>query len=64
MNQTSLYHTYDDFLDKNGKTHPIIKCITCLLEAPAASTNAKICEMCFDTDFWNLIEEINESTNS
>jgi len=48
-----LINTFFDYLEEDGKHHPIIKCKICRLKAPAASTRSNICEMCFDNDFWD-----------
>lgn len=50
------YHAFEDSLTEEGRDeHPIIKCIVCCLKAPAYSQQAKVCEMCFDTDFWEHV---------
>ncbi len=50
------YEAFDDSLAEEGREeHPIIKCVVCCLKAPAYSKRAKVCEMCFDTDFWDEV---------
>jgi len=48
------YQAFEDSLTEDGrKEHPMIKCKICCLRAPAYSKRAQICEMCFDSDFWD-----------
>ena len=46
---------------KDGILKKIIICKICCLESPSHSTRSKICEMCFETDFWEHQETIIES---
>jgi len=58
-----FFETWNNYLeDRIGKTgrgvlpqFPIIKCKICYLEAPAASSAAVICEMCFDDEMGKLM---------
>ena len=52
-----LYFAFNDRLAEDGKEEKIIKCKICCLELPAYSTRAEVCEMCFDTDFWDFQKE-------
>jgi hypothetical protein len=56
-----LYFAYHDRLAPDGKEESIIKCQICCLEAPAYSKRAKVCEMCFDTDFWEHLASLSGS---
>ena len=52
--QKELYEAFYERLDTKTKERPIVRCKICCLEAPAASPMSKICEMCFEEDFWDL----------
>jgi len=55
----ALYHAFHDRLADDGKEQKLIKCQICCIEnIPSYSTGALVCEMCFDDDFWEKMEEI------
>lgn len=64
MDKEILYFyfaAFEDSLSEDGREeHPIIKCLACCLPAPAYSKRSKICEMCFDTDFWDETKDLAE----
>jgi len=53
-----LTSAFYELLDEDSKSrhYPLITCKICCLEAPAASPNARVCEMCFEDDFWDLVK--------
>jgi hypothetical protein len=53
--KSDLYAAFYELLDTEPGMYPIVRCKICCLEAPAASPNAKICEMCYEDDFWDLV---------
>ena len=56
-----LYFAFGDRLERDGKEQKIITCKICCLESPSHSTRSNVCEMCFDTDFWEHHETTLES---
>jgi hypothetical protein len=56
-----LYYAFGDRLEHDGKEQKIIICKICCLESLSHSTRSNICEMCFETDFWEHQETLVES---
>ncbi len=55
----ALYHAFHDRFGDPMKEQKLIKCqICCLDEVPSHSKNSSVCEMCFDDDFWQKMEEV------
>lgn len=57
-----LLKAFHDRFENDGRDDPIIKCKICCLEAPAASTRAEICEMCYEDDFWDWVQSMKQSS--
>jgi len=54
----SLYHSFYERIDKQGKKQQLIVCRVCQgKDVPSHSTNSDVCEMCFEDDFWDHYAE-------
>jgi len=59
---SSLYHAFHDRFNDHDKKQKLIKCQICCIEGiPSHSKNSSICEMCFEDDFWDTIEELKKA---
>lgn len=57
-----LYYAFHDRFNDKDKKQKLIKCQICCIEGiPSHSKNSSVCEMCFEDDFWDKMEEIKES---
>jgi hypothetical protein len=54
----ALYHDFND----SEKKQKLITCQICCIEGiPSHSKNSSICEMCFEDDFWDEMEELEKN---
>ena len=55
----ALYHAFHDRFNDSKKSQILIRCqVCCLSGVPSHSKTSTVCEMCFDDDFWDKMEEI------
>lgn len=56
---SSLYRSFHDRVNDSDKQQKLITCqICCIEKVPSHSKNSSICEMCFEDDFWDTMEEL------